>query len=491
MAKVKSDKSPTITGSYEVPDGWVKELNFFDMTGKKAGTKGTSNKFYHIELQVAKNGNCQIFTQYGPTGTSNPTQEWRYFAQDRDGAEKEFERILKSKTKKGYKEIDVAQRVHGSGEAQKQTKAVILKNAPKVTKKGSSLHSETARVVSTLMGSTNSFVVKTLKCPLGQLSNAQIDEGRDKLNQAKVIVAQGSQKKADKDQLERLTNDFYGLIPHNLGSGARGQMTHLLLDTQEKIDQKEYDLDTLLDAKAIGATLTSASTYDQYESLETEFRFIDHSDSLFGWINDLIQGTRAQNHNNLGKIVLCNAWNIQRKNERNRFLKRAEVIAAECGKQVIPGQMKDLVRARKDVDKPSLYKSANIIPLFHGTRTQNISGILKQGMLIRPSGVVITGAMYGNAIYWGKSTKSINYTNIKTSYWAKGNDDRAFLFIGDCALGSQLIACRASQFTNASIAPNHSVWAKGGSSGVINDEFMLYRTDQHNLRYLLEFTCQN
>jgi hypothetical protein len=29
--KVKSEKSPTITGKYEVPEGWVKELNFFDM----------------------------------------------------------------------------------------------------------------------------------------------------------------------------------------------------------------------------------------------------------------------------------------------------------------------------------------------------------------------------------------------------------------------------------------------------------------------------
>ena len=51
MAKVKSDKSPTITGKYEVPDGWVKELNFFDMTGQKAGMTYTNNKSYQYELQ--------------------------------------------------------------------------------------------------------------------------------------------------------------------------------------------------------------------------------------------------------------------------------------------------------------------------------------------------------------------------------------------------------------------------------------------------------
>jgi poly [ADP-ribose] polymerase len=340
------------------------------------------------------------------------------------------------------------------------------------------------------MSSTNSFVVKTLRCPLGQLSNAQIDEGRSKLEHAKKIIAQNKLGKSEKDRLEQLTNDFYGLIPHNLGSGARGQMTHLLLDTQAKILQKEYDLDTLLDAKAIGTMLTSDSTYDQYLSLETSFNFIDHDDSLFAWLNDMVQQTRASNHNHLGKIVLLNAWDIQRKGELEAFLKSSKSISVQCGKQVIPDQMGELVRRRKDVDNLELYKRANIIPLFHGTRTQNISGILKQGMLIRPSGVIITGAMYGNAIYWGKSTKSINYTNIKSSYWAGGTDDRAFLFIGDCALGSQLIARGPSRYTARSIAPKHSVWARGGSSGVINDEFMLYRTDQHNLRYLLEFTCK-
>jgi poly [ADP-ribose] polymerase len=100
--------------------------------------------------------------------------------------------------------------------------------------------------------------------------------------------------------------------------------------------------------------------------------------------------------------------------------------------------------------------------------------------------------MYGSeAIYKSSSsTKSINYTNIRSSYWAKGSDDRAFLFVSDCALGNQFMAKSPGQYTLKSIAPYHSVWAKGGQSGVINDEMMLYRTDQHNLRYLLEFTCQ-
>jgi len=77
--------------------------------------------------------------------------------------------------------------------------------------------------------------------------------------------------------------------------------------------------------------------------------------------------------------------------------------------------------------------------LWHGSRTVNISNILKTGLKIRPAGVQLTGAMYGSeAIYFASmSTKSINYTSINTSYWAQGNDSVAYMFLNDCALGNQ------------------------------------------------------
>jgi poly [ADP-ribose] polymerase len=487
----KTQKTPLLReGEFEVKE--VVELAFFDLTGEKAKTRGTSNKSYHAEINVAKKGNkAQIYTMWGPTG-GNQTKDWRHYNSEYD-AKKDFDSIIKSKKKKGYQEIDVAQRAIGSTAAKSITKAVQLNNVDDSAKdKVCTLHLETQRLIGELMGATNQFVITTLKCPLGQLTNAQIDVGRDKLKSARAIVQGAKRLSADKKkQLVLLTNDFYSAIPHNLGVGSRGQMTDLILDTEGKINKKEYDLDTLLDAKAIGATLQSNSVLDQYKSLDTSFDFIDHNEDIFKWLNAMIQETRASNHRYLGKISLLNAWKIQRNGEKETFLKTANRIAGECGRQVIPGQMKTLVGRRADVEDKNLFRNANVIPLFHGTRTQNLTGILKKGMLIRPSGVVITGAMYGNSIYKSaSSTKSINYTNVKTSYWAKGNDDKGYLFISDCALGNQLLASGPRQFTLKNIHPHHSVWAKGGRSGVINDEMMLYRTDQHNIRYLLEFSCK-
>ena len=297
--KVKSENSSSLSGNYTVPDGWVKELNFFDLDGSKAKTQGSSNKFYHIELQVS-GSKYQIYTEYGATGCTNPAKEFRFFDEDKEEAEAEFQRIFKAKVKKGYKEIDVAQRAIGSTEAQKQTKAVILKNADAVapvTPQVSKLTSGQKSIVSLLFSAQDTWVAQTLKCPLGQLTNNQIDMGRDALNKAKTIVNDTTTAKKKAKELQELTNDFYGLIPHNLGSGARGKMTHLLLDSLDKIVQKEADLDTLLDAKAVGAVLKVDSTVDdKYKSLDCDFNEVDSSSPLFKFLVSYFSDTKVNGH---------------------------------------------------------------------------------------------------------------------------------------------------------------------------------------------------
>jgi poly [ADP-ribose] polymerase len=480
------NKSPLLKdGEYIVKE--VNELNFFSLLGGNA-VLGTSNKSYHSELQIAKSGNkAQIFTMFGATGAAQQ-RDWRYYDSE-SAAKKDYDSILKSKRKKGYKDIDVAQRSLGSEDAKAITKAVVLKNAEHLETKEvkSKLHQETQRLISELMGATNNFVITLLKCPLGQLTNDQIEKGRKCLYEARTSL------KSNNQNIINLTNDFYALIPHNLGSGSRGQLTHLLLDSEEKILQKESDLDTLLDAKAIGASLNDNSDIDsKYKNLNAEFEYVDPTDPVFNYIDSVVQKTKADNHRQLGKIIIKNVWKIKRNAEYDNFVKRASVIAKECGSQNIPKQLESFVSSRKDVAKEHLdiYKKANVLPLFHGTRTQNIIGIVKQGLLIRPSNAILTGAMYGNAVYHGFSTKAINYSSIKQAYYGSDGRDKAYLFLNDCILGKQLIASGSHNYTNRSIEPNHSVWARGGYSGVINDEFMIYKTDQYQLRYVIEFTCK-
>lgn len=418
------------------------------------------------------------------------TSDWRYYT-DPTKARKEFESIIKSKQKKGYREIDIALRAYGSEEAKKITKAVDFKNVDPsaATLQSSNLHKETQRLINSLLGSTQSFVSATLKCPLGQLTNKQIDLGQEKLNEAKGIVNNTkSLSEDDKKKLQNITNDFYSLIPHNLGSGARGKLEHLLLDDIKKIYTKEDDLNTLLDAKAV--ILQSDDIDEKYKSLDADFNFVDHKDPIFKWIEKMVLETRAHNHRFLGKISVNNVWAVKRNREYDIFYNRAKEIAKECGKQVIPDILRPHMK-RIDLDdaRDEIYGKANVLPLFHGTRTQNVTGIVKSGLLIRPATAVITGAMYGGGIYMASnSSKSINYCDISSSYWAKGNSNTGYLFLNDCTLGDQLIASRSYQYSKQNIRPKNSVYAKGGAD-LINDEFILYDTDQHNIRYLIEFSC--
>lgn len=495
----KAQKNPLLNDGEFIVEKVV-ELNFFDMTGAKAKTKGTSNKSYHAELQFAKSNNkAQIYTMWGPTG-GKQTKDWRHYT-SKDAAEKDFAAILKSKKRKGYQEIDVAQRALGSEAAKQITKAVDLKNADITDVKKSSLHKETQKLIKKLMGATNQFVITTLRCPIGQLSNEQVEIGRQCLQTAlKILKASKHLSKNDTYRLEELTNKFYGAIPHNLGSGSRGKMTDLLLDSEAKILKKNTDLDTLLDAKAVGAVLSADTGVDaQYCELNADLTFINHDDPLFKFVLRYLTDSSNPGHG-FGVLRLRNLWQVNRKDRENEFyLENAARIAKEYGKNTFAKEARDL--SHKDMTKltpqyrPDLgqkecdiFNRANVWLCWHGTRSANICGITKQGLLVRPKGVVHTGSMFGDGKYFAwQSTKSLNYCD--GGYYTGGNATSRYMFLMDVALGRQHIA-NGAYFYKGAPSGYHSVYGKAHKSHVWNDEMITYdfsqKTTQSRIRYLLE-----
>ncbi len=505
MAKVQ--KTPLLSdGNYTVDK--VVELNFFDLTGDKAKTKGTSNKSYHAELQLAKSGSkAQIYSMWGPTGGTQ-TRDWRHYSIKTE-AEKDFAKIIKSKKRKGYEEIEVAQRAYGSDEAKNITKTVTLTNMDKVSGAKivtSSLPAQTQSLIKQLFGSTKQFVTTTLKCPLGQLTNSQIDKGRDYLNDAKDIVNKRTDTrltKKDKEQITELTNEFYRAIPHNLGTGSRGKMTHLLLDEIAKIVVKEGDLDTLLDAKSVGAVLSGDAGVDaQYQTLDADLTWIEPNDPLFKFMKEYFMKSKVRNHG-YASSKLKNLWRMERKDKANEyFLANSEKIAKECGKHTFVRDAKRLndlaanwiPKKRPDLDDKTcdLFTKANTWLCWHGTRSANVVGITKRGLLVRPAGAVHTGSLYGDGKYFAwQSTKSLNYTD--GGYWTGGrkNNTSRFMFLLDVSFGNMHIA-KYSNFYGHPPKGYHSVYGKAGQSGVRNDEMITYDfkqpDTQSRIRYLFEIS---
>jgi len=140
--------------------------------------------------------------------------------------------------------------------------------------------------------------------------------------------------------------------------------------------------------------------------------------------------------------------------------------------------------AKVEVKKKRLY--------WHGSRNENWFNILQTGLLIRPSGAVHTGSMFGDGIYFAdKAQKSIGYTSLRGSYWAHGGDNKAFLALFDVHLGKQKeilhhdSSCYRLSKKVLDSEGFDSVFAKGGAD-LRNNEYIVYNSAQCTVSHLIE-----
>ena len=106
-------------------------------------------------------------------------------------------------------------------------------------------------------------------------------------------------------------------------------------------------------------------------------------------------------------------------------------------------------------------------------------------------GVVITGAMFGPGLYFADDwKKSAGYTSLHNSYWSRGSgavaSRGAFMFAMDVVLGNPFVAPGARGYTGPP-DDHHCIFGKSGASGVQNNEYIVFDTAQHQIRYLAEF----
>jgi poly [ADP-ribose] polymerase len=404
-------------------------LNFTDIINN-------NNKFYNLEILETDKG-FVLYTNYGRVG-GTVVKEYRVCSSKFD-AESEAKKIIKSKIKKGYVEVKLVQAAIGSDLAKSNVETSLV-SADDLKKIGikvedqsapSKLHPQVADLIRTWFSVTAEFVeinLDTKKCPLGQLSTDSIIKGRDILEEARNII---HSSKPDVSELNRLTNMYYSNIPHNFGY-TRINADVLRLNTDDKIDKAFEILDVFSNAKDVEKVISKKNNVDsQYDTLNAQLQFVDPSDPTWKWIDTMVHRTRAANHHFLGNLNTHKVFRISRNDEEKLMLTTAEDIARVCGKSQPSKVYASLVKERPDVPKElrDLYAKANILPGWHGTRRANMIGITTKGLLIRPSGVVHAGSMYGDGIYWAtQSTKSMNYCDVRGSYWAQGSNKTAYLF---------------------------------------------------------------
>jgi poly [ADP-ribose] polymerase len=135
----------------------------------------------------------------------------------------------------------------------------------------------------------------------------------------------------------------------------------------------------------------------------------------------------------------------------------------------------------------------NVRRLWHGTRASNVLSILQGGMVVPPStSSFVTGRLYGDGLYFSdQSTKALNYAIGRAPGQRVGAADDAratgsFMFLCDVALG-RAYTPQGRGGDRYPVAGYDSTYARGGVSGVLNNEMIVYATAQANPLYLCEF----
>jgi poly [ADP-ribose] polymerase len=132
--------------------------------------------------------------------------------------------------------------------------------------------------------------------------------------------------------------------------------------------------------------------------------------------------------------------------------------------------------------------------LFHGSRNENWWSIIQSGLVLRPTNVVITGRMFGNGSYFSPTArKSMGYTSLMGSYWARGNSASGFMALMSVAYGkpynvysfdSDFYGLDYDRLQKKCKGAN-CLHAHAGSM-LRNDEIVIYKEEQSTIKYLVE-----
>lgn len=311
------------------------------------------------------------------------------------------------------------------------------------------------------------------------------------LNNNNVVTLKLSQTESINEVLENLRAISRQMISDNY----RGNMVNV---SEEAINKSKELLKKLE---------ITENVYDFNSILFELFSMIPRK------MNNVIQNT-AKDQNDFYKI-------IERENDLLRNLQVLKtdsvspdipIICRECTSDEITKirSMLDTSSLRKfkrawSVNNPEIdqkfssYMKKNNIKktreLFHGSRSENWWSILTTKLLLQPSNVVKSGAMFGRGIYFAdKADKSMGYTSIRDSRHAAGKSDKGYLAIYEVATGHEYdVKVWKSSMTDlneSSFIREHkdcnSLHAHAGIN-LINDEYIVYNENACRIKYFLEF----
>lgn len=352
---------------------------------------------------------------------------------------------------------------------------------PAVSEFVKSIYNEAGAV---MRASLNPAAFNGLNGMTGVLSLDTIKRGQKILEEIskiqRAIQSNSIDARVGAQKIVNLSNEYNSTIPRALSSNN----TDWLLDSGDKL-LMQYDLlDMLmlsLSNAVIGNKTDDSNIVNAYEALNCDIKLVT-DDKLIKEIQDKMRTEQLWNHHFKTKV-------------RRVF---------EVNQKKAP---------------PFLMSGNNIASLWHGTGASNLVSILSTHLKLRRNigiDVHLTGAMFGDGIYFGEYSKALQYAT--STFSGKNNVGNSYyIFLCDVNLGTIKCETHAKAYSRApsgydsvmgvgSDALKKGCNIKGllgnkdlvisadtlrrqvkhSSSSLLHNEFIIYSQNKVRIRYVVE-----
>ena len=402
------------------------------------GKTDNSNKVYIME----ETADGRIKCEYGRVGKSLVT-EWKPASK--------WQSVYNQKTgkSKGYEDV-----------TEYQSEPVVDSNAVAPDNKVSAISDKVVRkLIEELMAYANHSIKQNYKVSQDAVSEKQVDAAQEIIDKISGLIKVNVNIKDVNDLLLKL----YTVIPRKMDNVKNYLLTEIkdkngLTDAQRVIDNEQSMLDTMSGQVQLikkQKEVAKQAAEDKADGKVTNITILDEMGISVEVEND--KDTLAL----ITKLLGSNAHQC----------KKVFKVTNHKTQSKFDAHMKKATEKKKRM-------------YWHGSRNENWFNITQTGLLIRPSGAVHTGSMFGDGIYFG-------YTSLKGSYWARGGDNKAYLALFEVHLGKQKeitqhdTSCYGLCEKVLKKDGYDSVFAKGGYD-LRNNEFIVYNSAQCTITHLIE-----
>ena len=372
----------------------------------------------------------RLMINYGRVGSTKST---------RNVPIRQWDSVYKSKIKKGYKDVTefVADKVDEGG---KKLKDCHISDDPEI-----------AKLITTLQTFAKDKIAANYRIASSKVTLKMVETAQSLIDQLTVSYKESNSI----ETLNKILLEIFTTIPRKMKN-----VQDCLF--KENSDSKEIETKIESEQKLLDTLSGQVSIENDEKEVEETVPLIEKMHLTARLVTD---------ESVIGKVV---AMMGSSKDKVGKIYELSNTVTEERYNELF---------GKKEGSKELL--------LFHGSRNENWFNILQTGLLIKPAGVVHTGSMFGTGIYFAnKAQKSLGYTSMSGSYWAKGTSDKTYLSVFRVNVGRQMDVnsynsdCR--YFNEKKIAPYDSVFAHANESFLRNDELIIYNPNRCTIKFLIE-----